>query len=102
MGLKQQIGQCSRLYNTGIKIRGFNLPKDSILLATGDRFNNQAFKYNNCYALQFHPEVNFLLHLRWLFFVLLTNPKKLMLKGSQNIFYQLLLRIGIIMVFLIG
>ena len=72
---------------------GFNLPKDSILLATGDRFKNQAFKYNNCYALQFHPEVNFLLHLRWLFFVLLTNPKKLMLKGSQNIFYQLILRI---------
>ena len=72
---------------------GFNLPKDSELLATGDRFYNQAFKYKNCYALQFHPEVNFYLHLRWLFFILLTNPKKLMVKGAQNIFYQLLMRI---------
>jgi len=71
---------------------GFQLPKNSDLLATGDRFINQAFKYNNCYALQFHPEVNFLLHLRWLFYVILTNPKKLILKGSQNILYQLYLR----------
>ena len=72
---------------------GFDLPNNSVLLATGDRFVNQAFKYNNCYAVQFHPEVNFSLHLRWLFFVLLTKPKRLMLKGSQNVFYQLLLRI---------
>ena len=69
------------------------MPNNSVLLATGDRFINQAFKYNNCYAVQFHPEVNFSLHLRWLFFVLLTNPKRLMLKGTQNLFYQLLLRI---------
>ena len=44
------------------------------------------------YALQFHPEVNLYLHLRWLFFVLLYKPRKFFIPGSQNIFYQLYLR----------
>jgi len=72
---------------------GFDLPKNSILLASGDKFKVQAFKHKNCYAIQFHPEVNFKLHLRWLYFVLLTNPRRLFVKGSQNIIYQLYLRI---------
>jgi len=72
---------------------GFNLPKNSVLLASGKTFKVQAFKHKNCYAMQFHPEVNFKLHLRWLCFVLLTNPKKLFVKGSQNIIYQFYLRI---------
>ena len=37
---------------------GFDLPTGCELLARGDVFNNQAFRYKNCYALQFHPEVN--------------------------------------------
>ena len=49
---------------------GFEIPSGCELLARGDFFKNQAFKYQNCYALQFHPEVNFLLHLRWIFLVL--------------------------------
>ena len=71
---------------------GFDLPTGCELLARGDIFNNQAFRYKNCYALQFHPEVNFRLHLRWIYLVLLKNPKKLFKPGSQNIFTQFFLR----------
>ena len=71
---------------------GFEIPPNSDLLATGDRFKNQAFKYKNCYGFQFHPEVNFYLHLRWLFFILIYNPKKLFVKGAQNILIQLFFR----------
>ena len=71
---------------------GFELPKGCELLAKGDIFNNQAFKYKNCYGLQFHPEVNIYLHLKWLFLVLLKKPRVLFTKGSQNIFQQLILR----------
>ena len=71
---------------------GFDLPADCELLAKGDLFNNQAFKYKNCYALQFHPEVNIYLHLKWLFLVAIKKPKVFFKKGSQNIFHQLVLR----------
>ena len=71
---------------------GFELPEGCQLLARGEIFKNQAFRYENCYALQFHPEVNLSVHLRWLFFVLIKKPKVLFLNGSQNIFYQLYLR----------
>ena len=71
---------------------GFQLPHGCELLAKGDIFNNQAFKYKNCYGLQFHPEVNIYLHLKWLFLVLLKKPRVLFTKGSQNIFQQLILR----------
>lgn len=71
---------------------GFEIPPGCQLLARGENFKNQAFKYHNCYALQFHPEVNFFVHLRWLFLVLMKKPKILFQKGSQNIFYQLFLR----------
>ena len=71
---------------------GFELPSDSKLLATGKTFKHQAFQYKNCYAFQFHPEVNLYLHLRWLFFVLLYKPRKFFLPGAQNILYQLYLR----------
>ena len=70
---------------------GFELPNDSKLLAKGKRFECQAFKYNNCYAFQFHPEVNLYLHLRWLFFVLLYKPRKFFIPGAQNILHQLYL-----------
>lgn len=37
---------------------GFDLPSDSILLATGDVFHNQAYRHgDHTYGLQFHPEV---------------------------------------------
>ena len=68
------------------------MPSESKLLAKGKRFKYQAFQYKNCYAFQFHPEVNLYLHLRWLFFVLLYKPRKLFIPGAQNILYQLYLR----------
>jgi GMP synthase (glutamine-hydrolysing) len=37
---------------------GFELPQDSTLLCSSERFPNQAFRYNGqSYGLQFHPEV---------------------------------------------
>ncbi|SNY90575.1 GMP synthase (glutamine-hydrolysing) [Cohaesibacter sp. ES.047] len=37
---------------------GFSLPKEAELLASGDTFHNQAFRYGeNAFGLQFHPEV---------------------------------------------
>lgn len=37
---------------------GFELPKDAVLLATGELFPNQAFRYGeSAYGLQFHPEI---------------------------------------------
>lgn len=71
---------------------GFEIPSQCELLARGNVFQNQAFKYKNCYALQFHPEVNFFVHLKWLIQVLIKKPKILFHKGSQNLFYQLFLR----------
>ncbi len=72
---------------------GFELPEGCQLLARGEIFENQAFRYENCYALQFHPEVNMIVHLRWLFLVLIKKPKVLFINGSQNLFYQLYLRL---------
>ena len=72
---------------------GFDLPSGCELLAKGDIFTNQAFRYKNCYGLQFHPEVNIYLHLKWLFLVLIKKPHILFKNGAQNIFYQLWLRI---------
>ena len=71
---------------------GFDLPSGCELLAKGDIFNNQAFKYKNCYGLQFHPEVNIYLHFKWMFLVLIKKPHIFFKKGSQNIFSQLFLR----------
>ena len=71
---------------------GFEIPSDCQLLARGNVFENQAFKFQNCYALQFHPEVDFMVHIRWLFLVLMKKPTILFRKGSQNLFYQLFLR----------
>lgn len=45
---------------------GFSLPKDAELLASGDHFANQAFRYGkHAYGLQFHPEVTLHMMHRW-------------------------------------
>ena len=72
---------------------GFSLPSSCKLLAEGQEFTNQVFQCNASYGIQFHPEVNFKLHLRWLYYVLSQNPRRLFVKGSQNIIYQIYLRI---------
>jgi GMP synthase (glutamine-hydrolysing) len=45
---------------------GLTLPRDAVRLATGDTFENQAFRYNGkAYGIQFHPEVTRLTMHRW-------------------------------------
>ena len=65
---------------------GFELPSGCELLAKGDIFSNQAFRYKNCYGLQFHPEVNIYLHLKWLFLVLIKKPH-ILFKRELKIFF---------------
>jgi GMP synthase (glutamine-hydrolysing) len=44
----------------------FDLPKGAVLLAEGDRYPNQAFRYGEkSYGIQFHPEVTREIMLRW-------------------------------------
>ncbi len=46
---------------------GFELPDDATLLATGERFPHQAFRYReNLYGIQFHPEVTLAMMRSWL------------------------------------
>lgn len=45
---------------------GLTLPSGAVRLATGDTFENQAFRYNRkAYGIQFHPEVTRLTMHRW-------------------------------------
>lgn len=44
---------------------GFDLPDGAELLAEGDTFPAQAFRYGSGYALQFHPEVTHAMMCRW-------------------------------------
>ena len=71
----------------------FNVPKECIVLAEGKKFRQQAFKFNNAFGLQFHPEVNLKLHLLWIYYTLMLNPHKLKDKGTQSIYKQLAKRI---------
>ena len=45
---------------------GFELPDGAELLAEGDAYPNQAYRYGaNAYAIQFHPEVTEAMHRQW-------------------------------------
>ncbi|HUZ31812.1 MAG TPA: glutamine amidotransferase [Xanthobacteraceae bacterium] len=44
---------------------GFDLPDGAELLAEGDMFEVQAFRYKRSYALQFHPDVTHAMIHRW-------------------------------------
>jgi GMP synthase (glutamine-hydrolysing) len=45
---------------------GFELPQGAALLASGEVFANQAFRYGkNAYGLQFHPEITAEIMYRW-------------------------------------
>lgn len=44
---------------------GFEAPRCVDLLAAGERFPNQAFRYGRAYAIQFHPEVTREIMARW-------------------------------------
>jgi GMP synthase (glutamine-hydrolysing) len=46
---------------------GFDLPRGAVLLAEGERYPNQAFRYGpNAYGIQFHPKVTREIMLRWI------------------------------------
>ena len=59
---------------------GFDLPADGQLLAEGDAFSVQAFRYGTGYALQFHPEVTHAMMHRWL----VRGAHRLELPGSKQ------------------
>ncbi|GBE41979.1 GMP synthase [glutamine-hydrolyzing] [bacterium BMS3Bbin10] len=44
---------------------GFSAPGESVLLAEGEEFAQQAFAYRSAYGLQFHPEITHLVMNRW-------------------------------------
>jgi GMP synthase (glutamine-hydrolysing) len=44
---------------------GFDLPASAELLAEGDIFSIQAFRYGAAYGIQFHPEVTHAMMCRW-------------------------------------
>lgn len=45
---------------------GFELPKGAILLAEGDAYRNQAFRYGEkAWGVQFHPELTLAMQIRW-------------------------------------
>ena len=68
---------------------GFSAPSVCELLATGDTFQEQAFKYKNAYGIQFHPEVNQKMHMKWLYYAGWMLHKK----GAQKRMQQLNLRV---------
>jgi GMP synthase (glutamine-hydrolysing) len=60
---------------------GFDVPRDAVLLATGDRFPNQAFRYgSSAYGLQFHPEITDGMIHDWT----IRAADQLTLKGAQS------------------
>jgi GMP synthase (glutamine-hydrolysing) len=60
---------------------GFTLPPDAILLARGETFTNQAFRYGErAYGLQFHPEMTS----EMLQFWTTKGAEQLILPGAQH------------------
>jgi GMP synthase (glutamine-hydrolysing) len=59
---------------------GFDLPAGAELLAEGDAFSVQAFRYGSGYALQFHPEVTHAMMHRWL----VRGAHRMDLPGAQQ------------------
>lgn len=47
-------------------LQGFAAPDTAELLATGQNFENQAFRYGRAYGLQFHPEITEEIQAGWL------------------------------------
>jgi GMP synthase (glutamine-hydrolysing) len=59
----------------------FTLPKGAERLATGDTFENQAFRYGErAYGIQFHPEVTRLTMHRWT----VRGAQRFVLPGAQS------------------
>jgi GMP synthase (glutamine-hydrolysing) len=64
---------------------GFELPSGAVLLATGETFTNQAFRYGrSAYGVQFHPEITQAMIETWTAKV----PEQLVLPGAQSLEQQ--------------
>jgi GMP synthase (glutamine-hydrolysing) len=60
---------------------GFELPADTVLLAAGERFPNQAFRYDaTAFGIQFHPEVTHAMMEQWM----VRAADRLTLPGAQQ------------------
>jgi GMP synthase (glutamine-hydrolysing) len=60
---------------------GFTLPDGAERLATGDCFENQAYRYGaSAFGIQFHPEVTRLMMHRWS----VSGAHRFVLKGAQG------------------
>ncbi len=60
---------------------GFELPAGAVLLAQGERFSNQAFRYGDqAFGIQFHPEVTQAMMERWM----VSAADRLTLPGAQQ------------------
>lgn len=60
---------------------GFDLPRGATLLATGERFPNQAFRYGEAaYGIQFHAELTLAMLYRWT----TLGHEKTLLPGAQR------------------
>ena len=60
---------------------GFELPKTATLLATGDTYPNQAFRYgNNAWGVQFHAELTRAMMHRWV----VRGAERFALCGAQH------------------
>lgn len=60
---------------------GFSLPKGAALLASGDEYPNQAFRYGkNAYAVQFHAELTLAMVHKWT----TKGASRFVLNGAQD------------------
>lgn len=60
---------------------GFDLPRGTTLLASGDTYPNQAFRYgNNAWGLQFHAELTRVMMQRWV----VRGAHRFVLPGAQQ------------------
>lgn len=60
---------------------GFSVPRDATLLATGDEYPNQAYRYGeNAFGVQFHSEVTTWMMNRWTTLA----AHRFVLPGAQN------------------
>lgn len=74
----------SQLYFYHWNSEGFELPSDAVKLASGEMFENQAFRYgNNAYGVQFHPEMSRSVLKEWAATTDVETEQKLRLPGAQ-------------------
>jgi len=60
---------------------GFDLPAGAELLATGDTYSNQAFRFGEkCFAFQFHTELTLAMLCKWT----VKGAHRMVLPGAQN------------------